>query len=199
MKVVLVLVSVFFTKALALQCYECVEESPHTCKRSRECSNECNSNTATLSLGGVQLAQRLWSCQPSVFCVTGRINAGFLKATINSKCCQTDLCNDHVVPALPEQFPNGKKCCGNNDCSKIVRCEGDEDHCINGSVIPFVKVSLKGCASKSICDGLVSITHHFNMTGDIKCCEGNLCNTAISINLSLLIMLGSQLTSILFL
>ncbi|XP_036447700.1 phospholipase A2 inhibitor LNF2-like [Colossoma macropomum] len=199
MKVVLVLVSVFFTKALALQCYECVEDSPQTCERSQECPNECTSNTATLTLGGVQLAQSMWSCQPSVLCVTGRINAGFLKATVNSKCCQTDLCNDQVVPALPKQFPNGKKCCANHDCSKTVNCEGDEDRCINGSVIPYVKVSLKGCASKSICDGLVSITRHFNVTADVKCCKGNLCNTAISINLSLLFMLGSLLASILFL
>ncbi|XP_036448318.1 phospholipase A2 inhibitor CNF-like [Colossoma macropomum] len=204
MEVVLVLVSVFFTKGLALQCYQCIEESPQTCPRM-ECPYDCNSVTATFSLGGVQVEHSVRTCLLSVFCVTGGINAGFLRATINSKCCKTDLCNDKALPVLPNQAPNGKKCCTNNDCSETVKCVGDEDHCINGSVpfVPFVplfsKASLQGCASKSICDGLVSISQQFNITADIKCCEGNLCNTAISISLGLLIMLGSLLTSILFL
>ncbi|KAL6483697.1 hypothetical protein MHYP_G00085690 [Metynnis hypsauchen] len=202
MKVFLVLVSVFFTKALALECYDCTEND-QTCTRSWQCEHECNNFAITLSVGGVQVEHSRSSCVPSVFCVTGKINAGFLKATVNSRCCKTDLCNDQVLPVLPKQAPNGKKCCANNDCSETVTCEGDEDRCINGSVVlhvPFVsKASLKGCSSKSVCDGLVSIKRHFNFTADVKCCEGNLCNTAISINLGLLIMLGSLLTSILFL
>ncbi|XP_036448130.1 phospholipase A2 inhibitor CNF-like [Colossoma macropomum] len=202
MKVVLVLVSVFFTKGLALQCYDCTEESAQTCPR-KECPYQCNSIAATFSLGGVQEKQNMRTCLPSVVCVTGGINTGFLRGTINSKCCKTDLCNDKALPVLPNQAPNGKKCCTNTNCSETVKCVGDEDRCFNGSVplgVPFVnKTSLQGCASKSICDGFVSITQQFNITADIKCCEGNLCNTAISINLGLLIMLGSLLTSILFL
>ncbi|XP_036448239.1 lymphocyte antigen 6D-like isoform X2 [Colossoma macropomum] len=134
MKVALVLVSVFFTKALALQCHQCVTHLPQICN-SVECSSECNSVSSTLSLGGVQMEQSVRTCLPSVFCVTGRINTGFLKATINSKCCKTDLCNDKAVPALPKQPPNGKKCCANDDCSETVTCEGDEDHCIKGTGI----------------------------------------------------------------
>ncbi|XP_036447481.1 phospholipase A2 inhibitor CNF-like [Colossoma macropomum] len=203
MKVVLVLVSVFFTKGLALQCYQCTHGFPQTCTESEVCPHDCSNVAATFSLGGVQVEHSVRTCLPSVFCVTGGINTGFLRATINSKCCKTDLCNDKALPVLPKQAPNGKKCCANNDCSETVKCEGDEDRCIKGSVpsgIPlFSKASLKGCASKSICDGLVPITQELNITADIKCCEGNLCNTAISINLGLLIMLGSLLTSILFL
>ncbi|KAL6483700.1 hypothetical protein MHYP_G00085720 [Metynnis hypsauchen] len=206
MKVVLVLVSVFFTKALALECYDCIENDPRTCTTSWQCEHECNNFAITLSVGGVQVEHNMNTCLPSVFCVTGRINAGFLKATVNTRCCKTDLCNDQVLPVLPKQAPNGKKCCANNECSETVKCEGDEDRCINGSVplnVPSLlyvsKASLNGCASKSICDGLISLRQFFNFTADVKCCEGNLCNTAISINLSLLIMLGSLLTSILFL
>ncbi|KAL6483698.1 hypothetical protein MHYP_G00085700 [Metynnis hypsauchen] len=187
MKVFLVLVSVFFTKALALECYDCIEESPQTCNRNQYCPHDCNSFAITLSVGGVQVEHSMRSCVPSVFCVTGRINAGFLKATVNSRCCKTDLCNDQVLPVLPKQAPNGKKCCANNVCSETVKCEGDEDRCINGSVpLNFPsKTSLNGCASKSICDGLISLRPYFNFTADVKCCEGNLCNTAISINLGL--------------
>ncbi|KAL7859149.1 hypothetical protein SRHO_G00142960 [Serrasalmus rhombeus] len=203
MKVVLLLISLFFTKALALECYNCRGESAQTCNSYEYCPHECNNFAASLSAGGVHMEQIMSSCLPPAFCVTGRINTGFLKATVNSRCCKTDRCNGQVLPVLPKQAPSGKKCCANSDCSETVKCEGDEDHCIKGSVpldVPFLsKASLNGCASKSICDGLISLRQFFNVTADIKCCKGNLCNTAISINLGLLIMLGSLLTSILFL
>ncbi|XP_017537028.1 phospholipase A2 inhibitor CNF-like [Pygocentrus nattereri] len=181
MKVALVLVSVFFTKALALQCSDCFAHFPETCNRTLECPTDvCNSVAATFSLGGVQVEHRVRACLPSVFCAKGRINTGFLSATINSKCCKTDLCNDKALPALPKQPPNGKKCCTNDNCSETVSCEGDEDHCIKGTAVPFVfRASLKGCASKSICERLKSILEHFNMMADIKCCKGNLCNQAL--------------------
>ncbi|KAL7864059.1 hypothetical protein AOLI_G00154790 [Acnodon oligacanthus] len=138
MKVVLVLVSVFFTKALALECYDCVARSPHTCTTHWDCPYDCNNLAATLTVGGVHMEHSTSACLPSVFCVTGRINAGFLKASVNSRCCKTDLCNDQVLPALPTQAPNGKTCCSNNDCSETVKCNGDEDRCINGSAHSFI-------------------------------------------------------------
>ncbi|KAI4891493.1 hypothetical protein NFI96_018200 [Prochilodus magdalenae] len=136
---------------------------------------------------------------PSVFCVKGRINTGSLKATVNSKCCKTDLCNDQPMPALQKQSANEKKCCANSGCSETVTCEGDEDRCMNGSVyIHAFQMSLKGCASRSICDGLIPLHQHFNMTADVQCCEGNLCNglSNAARSTDLLIMLGSLLSFI---
>ncbi|XP_072552240.1 phospholipase A2 inhibitor PIP-like [Salminus brasiliensis] len=202
MQVTLVLISVFFTKGLALMCYECAPFFPFTCDRKQplECPEMCSSFTSSIIVGGVQLDNSVSACIPSLLCVSGRLNLGVIKATLNSKCCKTELCNNQTVPALPKQPRNGKKCCLNSDCSETVSCEGDEDRCINGTVtVNNFKVAARGCASRSICEGLISITHNFNLAG-IKCCEGNLCNTANSmaltssvmgINLHLLIMLGS--------
>ncbi|KAI4891492.1 hypothetical protein NFI96_018199, partial [Prochilodus magdalenae] len=174
---VLVLISVFFTKGLALRCHDCLTHIPHSCE-PRECPFECNNLRITGSLGGMKLDSSMRTCLPPLICVKGRINTGLIKATINSKCCQTDNCNNQELPALPIQGRNGKKCCANSNCSKKVFCEGDEDHCIDASVVPVIfEVNIKGCVSKGICDGLVPISNFFSFPAKVlKCCKGNLCN-----------------------
>ncbi|KAM9445387.1 urokinase plasminogen activator surface receptor-like [Clarias gariepinus] len=91
--------------------------------------------------------------------------------------------------------PNGKKChfCVGDNCLGTLHCEGIEDRCITYiGVLTGKEVSVKGCASKSVCD-LVTRPNFIgmNMTQremTVKCCEGNLCNSAESIPLSFLLM-----------
>lgn len=57
---------------------------------------------------------------------------------------------------------------------------------------------MKGCASKSICVGDMSGALGPTMGMDMKCCEGNLCNNAQSIGLSLLLLVTSMVSVALF-
>ncbi|XP_020353384.2 uncharacterized protein LOC109901816 isoform X2 [Oncorhynchus kisutch] len=60
------------------------------------------------------------------------------------------------------------------------------------------KMTMKGCASKSICVGDMSGALGPTMGIDMKCCEGNLCNNAQSIGLSLLLLVTSMVSVALF-
>lgn len=59
-----------------------------------------------------------------------------------------------------------------------------------------MKITMKGCASKKFCVGDVS--QALGPTMDMKCCEGNLCNNAQSIGLSLLLLVTSMVSVALF-
>uniref|UniRef100_A0A8B9GQB4 UPAR/Ly6 domain-containing protein n=1 Tax=Astyanax mexicanus TaxID=7994 RepID=A0A8B9GQB4_ASTMX len=139
-------------------------------------------------------------CRITPECLSGNTNLGAVKISINTKCCSTDLCNKQSVPALSRGSPNGRKCytCANNQCTGSVDCEGDEDHCINiKSSAGNVKVTLKGCASKSVCDGVQGSMSTAGVSGSLNCCQGNLCNGAERFYLSLFLLILGPLLSFL--
>uniref|UniRef100_A0AAY5EIA7 UPAR/Ly6 domain-containing protein n=1 Tax=Electrophorus electricus TaxID=8005 RepID=A0AAY5EIA7_ELEEL len=123
------------------------------------------------SIDGIQVDYSIHTCIPPTLCISGRVNVGLLKLTANSKCCDTDQCNKQVVPALPNQPPNGKKCCNTRDCSDTVNCEGDEDHCFSATG-----------KNQTIClqDKAGSFMH--DKSTKYSCCEGDLCNSTGSLH-----------------
>ncbi|KAL7859136.1 hypothetical protein SRHO_G00142830 [Serrasalmus rhombeus] len=101
--------------------------------------------------------------------------------TVNSKCCNSELCNSQKVPVLPQGRPNGLKCytCTDKDCSQTVNCEGDQDRCITSTVNSSgVQLTMKGCGSKDLCSGDAFSSEEAGPVGDMSCCEGNFCNSA---------------------
>ncbi|XP_036448129.1 prostate stem cell antigen-like [Colossoma macropomum] len=147
-------------------------------------------------MGGGPAELTVKSCATAEQCVTGSLNLGLLK--INSKCCSTDLCNSNKAPALSL---NGKKCyaCADDDCTRTMNCEGDEDQCISARVsLGGVQMEMKGCASRSFCSSETSSMKAAGITGRVSCCEGDMCNSTEGVKLSLLIMLVPLISSILF-
>uniref|UniRef100_A0A3B4EG88 UPAR/Ly6 domain-containing protein n=1 Tax=Pygocentrus nattereri TaxID=42514 RepID=A0A3B4EG88_PYGNA len=121
----------------------------------------------------------------------GGVNTG----DVNVKNCSaagTDLCNTNKPP--------GKKCyaCIDDDCSRTVSCEGDEDQCVSIRVTSGVQLKLKGCMSRSLCTMDKWNPQTTEVIEHVSCCEGDLCNGAEGVKLSLLIMLVPLIFSILF-
>ncbi|XP_036448315.1 urokinase plasminogen activator surface receptor-like [Colossoma macropomum] len=203
LQVTLLLVCVFFPKVLTLMCYECISGLSGLCTDTQTyCSSQCASMTTATYVGGVQTGEvNMKGCAAAGQCVSGSLNLGLLKTTINSKCCSTYFCNSYKAPALPKGSPNGRKCytCADDDCFRTVDCEGDEDQCISGRVsVGGAQMKMKGCASRSYCSADLSRTKAAGISGSLSCCEGNLCNSAEGVKLSLLIMLVPLISSILF-
>uniref|UniRef100_A0A4W4DY79 UPAR/Ly6 domain-containing protein n=1 Tax=Electrophorus electricus TaxID=8005 RepID=A0A4W4DY79_ELEEL len=132
------------------------------------------------------------TCAVPAECVNGSLSAGFFNQTFSTKCCSTDLCN-----TLPVQFPNGKSCymcdiLGKN-CSEMVDCEGEQYYCI--SATGGHNMAIKGCSSKSYCNGDALSVQVAGTISDVKCCEGDLCNSVENVKMSLFLTLGSLLSS----
>uniref|UniRef100_A0A3B1JMD6 UPAR/Ly6 domain-containing protein n=1 Tax=Astyanax mexicanus TaxID=7994 RepID=A0A3B1JMD6_ASTMX len=114
-------------------------------------------------------------CATSPECVSGNMNLGAVKMSLNTKCCSTDFC---ISARYCQSSPNGRKCytCDNNDCTGIVDCEGDEDHCVNINKVRKREL-------RSVCtEGQASMSSA-GVSGSVNCCQGNLCNGAERVNL----------------
>uniref|UniRef100_A0A8C9TTA9 UPAR/Ly6 domain-containing protein n=1 Tax=Scleropages formosus TaxID=113540 RepID=A0A8C9TTA9_SCLFO len=127
------------------------------------------------------------SCTIPQRCISGSINFGILRATVNTKCCSTDLCNNQT---LAQNSPNGKQCFScdlNNDCTSVINCLGNENNCITATV---AQRTTKGCISSNICAAAnVSAQLGLNLGVNINCCDGNLCNNAQRIMESIFLLL----------
>ncbi|XP_062372644.1 urokinase plasminogen activator surface receptor-like isoform X2 [Sardina pilchardus] len=136
----------------------------------------CASVTEAFFEGDTEIVSNVRCCVQPDHCIAGSINLGVSKRTINTECCGKELCNTKNTPEFnKDDTPNGKKCftCEGNDCTKTMDCVGNEDHCIKSTTEMNGQIAiLKGCASRSICQGNVS-----GLMGYLsECCEGNLCN-----------------------
>ncbi|KAL6483691.1 hypothetical protein MHYP_G00085630 [Metynnis hypsauchen] len=203
LQVTLLLVCVLFPKAQTLKCYQCVPGLSGKCTNTQtDCPEQCASMTTTVYVGGVHTGDvNVKNCAAAGQCVSGSRNLGFVKTTINSKCCSSNFCNSNKAPALPKRSPNGRKCyaCTDDDCSRTVNCEGDEDQCISTRVNSGgAQVKMKGCASRSFCTTDKWSLQTAGVTEDVSCCEGDLCNGAEGLKLSLIIMLVPLISSMLF-
>ncbi|XP_056142889.1 urokinase plasminogen activator surface receptor-like [Lampris incognitus] len=143
-------------------------------------------------MGGAQMSDvSMKSCAMLFQCINGSINFGITRTQISSRCCSTDLCNSQNIPVLNNSNPNGRRCftCNSQDCAATLDCLGEEDRCITTKVeVGNKKMDMKGCASKSVCIGGAAAQMGGSMTGDLNCCEGNLCNYSKSIEVSLFLL-----------
>uniref|UniRef100_A0A4W5K9J8 UPAR/Ly6 domain-containing protein n=1 Tax=Hucho hucho TaxID=62062 RepID=A0A4W5K9J8_9TELE len=201
--IVPILVSVLLPKAYSLKCFECTPGQSGTCTdKETDCPTQCGNMRTTYYMGGTKLSDvNMKFCSVPAQCLTASLNFGMMRTMIASTCCSTDLCNSQSIPESTKTTPNGKKCftCTGTDCTSDLNCVGDEDRCISTTVnTGGEKMTMKGCASKSICVGDVSGALGSAIGMDMKCCEGNLCNNAQSIGLSLLLLVTSMVSVALF-
>ncbi|XP_066527006.1 urokinase plasminogen activator surface receptor-like [Hoplias malabaricus] len=203
LQITLLLICGLYPSALSLKCYQCIPDTSGTCTNTQTvCPSQCGSVTTVVNVAGQQSAISAKDCASAAECVSGSLNLGTMKTTINTQCCSTDLCNSQNPPALPFKSPNGKRCyyCTDKDCSGIVDCLGDEDQCISLKVSAAgVQVTSKGCATRSICNAPTGSMQTAGISGDVSCCSGNLCNGAEGVKISLLFVLVPLLSSFLFL
>ncbi|KAJ8332780.1 hypothetical protein SKAU_G00416760 [Synaphobranchus kaupii] len=199
--VTLVLACALFSKVYPLDCHECIPTGPGPCSQTintcEASQTKCASATAEISAGTTQTEAGMKSCAAPTDCVTGSINYGLSRTSVNIKCCDSSLCNDELPPVLPGTSPNGKKCftCVDNNCTHTLECIGPEDRCIKSSMtIEGQKATLKGCASKTACSG--SLNSQLGAVGmDMSCCEEDMCNSALRIRQSILFLLLVPLAS----
>ncbi|XP_042628404.1 urokinase plasminogen activator surface receptor-like [Cyprinus carpio] len=136
------------------------------------------------------------TCADNASCVTGSMNSGQSKVTLNSQCCTTDYCNNVNAPDLPQKPLNGKKCFSCNattDCTRTLACEGDETQCfITTAEVDGKNVTTKGCSSRLLCgNGTLALglpVQPYGFGAYMKCCEGNLCNGAQSLRVYFLML-----------
>ncbi|KAL7864065.1 hypothetical protein AOLI_G00154850 [Acnodon oligacanthus] len=202
LQLTLALICVLLPKALTLMCNQCIADPTGKCTDTQVvCPNQCGSATLLLNAAGLEQTVRTKDCAAAAECVSGSMNLGVMKMTMKTECCTTDLCNRQFPAVLAFGSPNGKKCytCTDNECRATVSCEGDEDRCISATATAGgVQVAMKGCVSRNFCTGDASSMEAAGITGSVSCCEGNLCNSAEGVKLSLLIMLTPLIFSTLF-
>ncbi|XP_050986381.1 urokinase plasminogen activator surface receptor [Labeo rohita] len=195
--ITLLLTTVFFSKALTLRCYGCITDSTGSCTQTVTCPSRCGATTTNIYVDGRKVGNSsARSCADPVLCVTGSMNSGQSKVTLNSQCCTTDSCNSVNAPDLPQKPLNGKKCFTCNattDCTRTLACEGDETQCfVTTADVDGKKVTTKGCSSKLLCgNGTLALglpVQSYGFGTYMKCCEGNLCNGAQSLRVFFLML-----------
>ncbi|XP_057216953.1 CD59 glycoprotein-like [Triplophysa rosa] len=182
LNIFIVLFLTLFTGGHSLKCYSCRDTSG-SCSTQTTCSmndTTCASATVVGTLDGNTVTTKFKDCYSPQACGNGSLNLGVLKSAVSMQCCNTDLCNSQDVPDYDTHDVNGKQCysCDEKSCFSILNCLGTEDYCITGTEnMTSLPVTLKGCASKSVCDATSQATGRFSYS----CCQGNLCNNAKSI------------------
>ncbi|XP_012710977.2 urokinase plasminogen activator surface receptor [Fundulus heteroclitus] len=183
-------------KANTLKCYECTPEITGTCTdQAKECTstdNRCAAMTVLTYTGDSKPREiKAKSCTKAEGCVNGSVNFGFSKTVV--ECCASDLCNTKHV-SDPKSIPNGKKCysCEGQKCTKTLNCEGDQDYCIKTRVnFGGETLTLKGCASKMVCDENALASLQTVIGPGSSCCQGDYCNSASSASAGLPLLLMS--------
>ncbi|KAF5904178.1 cytochrome P450 2B4-like, partial [Clarias magur] len=133
-----------FSLALSLQCFPYVYNETMGKYILSQCPSTCASTTTSVAIylvGGVSsLPYTDWGsvfyCGSPSTCVNSSINVGLVKIANNTRCCNTNICNNYTLPVMPTQSINGRSCytCDlSNDCSGKLYCEGAEDSCITAT------------------------------------------------------------------
>ncbi|KAL3980923.1 alpha-2-macroglobulin-like protein [Sarotherodon galilaeus] len=210
---VLILGIVLLPKACALKCYECIPDLSGSCtETTKDCpsNTQCGFNSIQFNFiyiapnhnkSGTKADVKEKGCAAAEECVQASVNYGVIQNLITSKCCTSDLCNSQDAPEGSISSPNGKKCfyCDGTDCSKTLNCNGDEDHCISTTVTAGgQKATVKGCASKVICSSTQTAQIPGITGAEISCCQGDLCNSASSTTVSLLLFVTPLISLVLF-
>ncbi|XP_053339379.1 phospholipase A2 inhibitor NAI-like [Clarias gariepinus] len=196
-----ILICLSFSKALALTCYDCYNDCSNP-NQTTPCSDKCATYSDIIYEDDVVSRNRARICSKE--CYSTSLNVGFSKIAANIKCCDSDLCNNEPISDVDVR-PNGKQChfCAGENCLGILYCEGIEDRCFTQiGTTDGREIIYKGCVSESICLLVTKGLHFTNINPDtnvtMKCCEGNLCNSAESVTLSFILMLPFLLSTLLF-
>uniref|UniRef100_A0A673AV07 UPAR/Ly6 domain-containing protein n=1 Tax=Sphaeramia orbicularis TaxID=375764 RepID=A0A673AV07_9TELE len=143
---------------------------------------------------------------PASLRLQGSINLGRVKAAFTTKCCTTDLCNDQLKSASPSEqcVPNGKKCFGCDGtgfCHRKLDCVDDEDHCFTYTgKQPKTSTILrtKGCITKDFCQKRQLAELSYKHIKRMTCCQGDYCNRADSTGSSLLLLVVTGFSLVIF-
>ncbi|XP_039595607.1 urokinase plasminogen activator surface receptor-like [Polypterus senegalus] len=96
------------------------------------------------------------------------------------QCCTSQLCN--AGPGNTTYVPNGLVCCSGSGtlCQNIISCVENEDYCFTSVKGPNI---YQGCASSRVCEspGNASSILQMDLSPQIQCCQGSLCNKPSSI------------------
>ncbi|KAF4078472.1 hypothetical protein AMELA_G00199470 [Ameiurus melas] len=107
-----------------------------------------------------------------------------------------------ICMLLPKAVAGQLSCytCNPAVCVKYTTetCASGYDSCLSASATFLGKsFTLKSCATKQLCDAAQSLLPGATI-GNVKCCQGNLCNGAESFTLSFLLMFVPLLSFVLF-
>ncbi|XP_055035356.2 phospholipase A2 inhibitor and Ly6/PLAUR domain-containing protein-like isoform X2 [Misgurnus anguillicaudatus] len=191
LNIFIVLLCTLFAGGRALKCNECVGAPGSCVSKETTCpsvANTCASATVVTTIGDTSVNLQAKSCEVIQSCGNGSLNFGVLRSKVSMQCCNTDLCNSINVPDYISNSANGKQCyfCDGKSCLNTLNCLGNEDYCITATTnITSLPSTLKGCASKSVCDEASQVTQGFM---GLSCCQGDLCNSAKSITQNLLFL-----------
>ncbi|XP_026118321.1 uncharacterized protein LOC113097297 [Carassius auratus] len=194
---------ILLTGGFGLVCYDCQGPKGITCEKNTTCDDEqsmCITKRIieySSSEYGDKVEETIErSCATTYDCEIWYITTG------NSfQCCDTDLCNEQDDIDFSYSYYDNvayydhdeKKCftCDEEDCSDIQSCVEDEDYCFTAK--GNQPNTVKGCASKYICDCPLK----WLGPGYITCCEGNLFNGTQSVTQSFMFLCYSLLSFIL--
>ncbi|XP_073727618.1 urokinase plasminogen activator surface receptor-like isoform X2 [Misgurnus anguillicaudatus] len=191
LKIFIVLFCALFTGGHSLRCYECLGNMDSCENKEKTCpatDTTCVSATHVQTSGGHAVKKQSKGCTVTDACTSTSVNFGYYRFTMSTQCCTTDLCNDKYAPDSSNS-PNGKQCyyCDGQSCFSKLDCLGDEDHCFKATKTDgSVSQTVKGCASKSVCDATSQYPPGYT---SFSCCQGNLCDSAMSIKQNLLFLL----------
>ncbi|ROI16269.1 hypothetical protein DPX16_12387 [Anabarilius grahami] len=120
------LFTVFFSKALTLECYNCPTIAPSgTCTQTANCSSNLQCSYKSTYNGDSK------SCIDSALCANWSINVG--QYDVSSYCCASNRCNN--APAADPE--NGLMCytCSETNCSntQTLKCKGVDTQCFNAA------------------------------------------------------------------
>eukprot|EP00079_Xenopus_tropicalis_P031822 XP_017945593.1 PREDICTED: phospholipase A2 inhibitor subunit gamma B-like [Xenopus tropicalis] len=182
----------FVATGYSLSCTKCLTQGGTTCSGpSVTCaSNEVCASLAisfvTAEMNNVNMFAS--SCAPQNECdISGGMSfPPSTKVAFASSCCSTDKCTPAPPTLSDANQPNGVVCPAcvsmNSDPCKTgdtMKCTGNERMCYSEtSTVPGMSgpVSIRGCASKSICDIAISseasIFKSLNVSSSIKCTNG---------------------------
>ncbi|XP_041960763.1 phospholipase A2 inhibitor and Ly6/PLAUR domain-containing protein-like [Alosa sapidissima] len=192
------LLCALLSEVAALTCYQCATDP---CTKTETCSTGlCASQTVTTYSEAKNEVKNSKSCLSSSLCVSGSLNFGFRRTIISTECCHEDNCNSHAPVFNTNSSANGKTCftCKGYDCTKHLACVGNEDRCITAKdEVDGQTIELAGCASSSLCVGDFS-EQVGAVAVALTCCEGDLCNSGQSVGQSVLLLLGSLVSVLVF-
>lgn len=200
----LILGVVILHQVSTLNCYRCIPPNPDKCEEAQCISStyRCGALKFTSFMGDVRIQQtRMRACLPPEECVENSVNFGKTRIVISSNCCSSDLCNTKQAPEPQQSDENGKKCyhCIGKDCTSTAHCKGNEDWCMSKSVDRGKGMEIsKGCTTRQVCDVLNNPHLKSVIGGEIKCCQGDFCNSASSTSASLLLLAAPLVSLVMF-